>query len=101
MLPVCEGIVDYSLKKQSVSYLRRPSEREHVNGPQSWMSLAQTTANRITQKKTSMKITPTRCYHMEDMHYLAAIVATFTIQAMICPPNVFTCLNKKNDAIIK
>lgn len=49
VLPVCEGIVDYSLEKQPVSYLRRSSEREHVNGPQSWMSLAQTTANRITQ----------------------------------------------------
>lgn len=39
----------------------------------------------------------------EDTRYLAAIVATFTIQAMICPPNVFTCyhLKKKNDASSK
>lgn len=54
-LPVCEGIVDNSLQKQSISYLRRSSEREHVNSPQCWMSLAQTAVIRIKPKKNRMK----------------------------------------------
>lgn len=58
-LPVGEGVVDDSLEKQPVSYLRRSSEGEHVDGPQRWVSLAQTAANRTTQKHRRT-IAPTR-----------------------------------------
>lgn len=43
-VPVFEGIVDYGLQQQSVPNLRRSSEGEHVDGPQSRVSLTQTAA---------------------------------------------------------
>lgn len=58
MVPVCEGVVDYRLQQQSVSNLRRSSEGEHVNGPQSRMSPTETTAQRNTHtvEQTAIKI---------------------------------------------
>ncbi len=44
LIPVFEGVVDYSPQQQSVTNLRRSSEGEHVDGPQSRVSLTQTTA---------------------------------------------------------
>lgn len=46
LVPVFEGVVDNSLQQQSVSNLRRSSEGEHVDGPESRVSLTQTTASR-------------------------------------------------------
>lgn len=40
--PVFEGVVDDGPQQQPVSDLRRSSEGEHVNGPESGMSLTQT-----------------------------------------------------------
>lgn len=58
IVPVCEGVVNYRLQQQSISNLRRSSEGEHVNVPQSWMSPTETTAQRNTHtvEQTAIKI---------------------------------------------
>lgn len=64
--PVLEGIVNNGFQYQSVTNVRRAAEMEHVNGPQGWMCIAQSTRikhreNRITASQLCVSSKQSRC----------------------------------------
>lgn len=96
MVPFLESIVYDCLQHQSVSNVGGATKVEHVYAPQSWVSITQTTRGKSIQ---SIIVQNTNdfftnlflfdCSRIVTVH-LAEMVATFSIQAMICPPKVLT-----------